>query len=180
MLDSFIISTQVYNGQQQLELQPVSVTAVMYDTAQYLSRLAQLQGCELEVKSSRNVGLAMANPLALQAALTGLGYSFLYALGRKSKRKQTIIFKTQLTDKGVLAGIYSPELELHADMLHRARKLKGDARQLMPSVMYGSSAGILVADTLLDAMDARLKTSKYRSAGGLAAMLMPSHQIALL
>ncbi len=180
MLDSFIISTQVYNGQQPLELQPVSVTAVMYDTAQYLSKLAQLQGCELEVRSGRNVSLAMANSLALQAALTGLGYSFLHALGKKTSKKQVIIFSSRLTDKGVTAGIYSPQLELHADVLHRARKLKGDARQLMPSVMHGSSAGILVADTLLEAMDAKLKTSKYRSAGGLAATLLPSHQLSLL
>jgi len=180
MLDSFIISTQVYNGQQQLALQPVSVAAAMYDTTQYLHRLAQLQGCELEVRAPRSVGLAMANPLALQAALTGLGYSFIHALGKKTSKRQIIIFTAKLTKDGVQAGIFSPELEMPAEALHQARRLKGNARQSMPGVMQGSGAGILVADTLFEAMDATLKTARYRSGGGLVATLLPSHQLALL
>ncbi len=180
MLDSFIMSTQIYNGQEQLALQPVSVAATMHDTTQYLYRLAQLQGCELEVRAPRSVGLAMANPLALQAALTGLCYSFIHALGKKTSKRQTIIFTAKLTRDGVQAGVFSPQLEMPAEVLHQARRLKGNARQPMPTVMHGSGAGILVADTLFEAMNATLKTARYRSAGGLVATLVPSHQLALL
>lgn len=180
LLDGYIISTQIYNGQQELLLQPVSITAGMYDAKQYLSRLAKLHDCEIEVRVPRSIDLVMANPVALQTTLVSLGYSLISSLVNMPAKKQFIIFTAKRTKRGVVAGVYSPGIDISAETLRRARHLRGRARQPVTDLAQGSGAGIFIADTLLTAMSSELKTTRFSMTGGLAATFLPSHQLALL
>ncbi len=180
LLDSYILSTQVYAGQQQLQLQPLSVAAVMHDTAQYLSKIAALHDCKLRVDTPAKLSLAMANPVALQGALIGLGYSFLNAIQKESKYPGTIIFSAKRTPEGVEAGIFSDNVELSVQELRWARKLTGVARQPFMKLKPGSSAGIVIADQLFRAMESEMQAVRRRNRTGIVANLLPSRQLALL
>lgn len=179
LLDSYIVSTQIYNGQQQLTLEPVSVGALMQDSARYLARLARQHNCDFSIEVRRGVGLVMANPLALQAALTSLGYSFLYAL-QEPKKKHRISYVARVTKEGIQAGVFSKDVMFFADSLHKIRNLQGRARQLAPDLAHGSATGIAIADSLFKSMHTDLKAARYSSARGLSVTLLPSQQLALL
>lgn len=179
LLDSYLISAQLCNGQQGLNLEPVSVSATMYDVAQYLSRLARMQDCTLELDIHRGTGLVMAHPLGLRAALTGLGYSFIHALDPAAK-KQKVIFMAQKTTEGIKAGVYSSQVSLGTNIFQAGRKLYGTARQPIADVSYANGAGFFVADSLFDAMSSKLKVVKHHKASGLAGTLLPSQQLTLL
>jgi len=173
LLDSFIISTQIYNGQRELELEPVSVAAVMQDTAHYLYKFASMNNCELQIINKRK-SLAMANVTALQAALVGLAHSFITA---STGKKELITFTVDKKTQQINAGIFSTNTRFLEEDLHQIRRLKGKARQLVPHFSHASSAGILIADTLFASMNAPLKSSRSH---GLVAGLLQSQQLAIL
>lgn len=179
LLDSYVVSTQIYSGQHELALQPTSVAASMYDASQYLSRYAKLHSCEVELEVARSTGLVMANPAVLQAAFTSLGYGLINALSQYT-RKQTIIFAAKKTSTGIQAGVYAPELQISQETLQRARALQGRARHSLGDIAQGSSAGIYIADILLEAMSAPLRVGRVKSRPGLMTTLLPSQQLALL
>lgn len=180
LLDSYVLSTQTMLGQQTLHLEPVSLNAVLYDTAQYLHKLAKLYNCEIELLVSGKVGLVMAHPKALQAALTSLGYSFINSINDQTNGKHQIILSATKNKHGIAAGIQTANHELGSQVLKQAKELYGVARQPIPDLTHGSGAGIMVASSLFDAMATHLKVVKTRANAGLAATLLPSQQLALL
>ncbi len=180
LLDSYILSTQIYTGQQQLQLEPVSISATLYDTVQYLTKIAGLYNCKLEVIVPSKLGLAMASPVALQAALIGLGYSFLNTVQQESQHNSTILFSAKRTREGIEAGIFSPDFQLSSQELRLARNLTDAARHPLTSLKPGSSAGIIIADRLFQAMESEMQVVRRSNRTGLVANLLPSRQLALL
>lgn len=181
LLDSYIVSTQINTGQQQLELEPVSVHAVMNDCNQYLRGLAQLQGYETEFRVQRGVGLAMANPVALNAAITSLTYSFLYNANLRVKSSdQKLIFMLRKSNQGIDAGLFSKDFQVSTKSLQKLRSLRGIARQLTPDFAHGSSAGIVIADQLFSAMNTQLRPARFSRFSGLAVSMVPSRQLSLV
>jgi hypothetical protein len=166
-------------GQQSLQLEPVSVQAALYDTAQYLQRFAKLYNCQLELSTKGKCGLAMANPRALQAALTSLGYSFIGALSTEAK-PQKIRLVAKANRQGISTGVLVESTTLGGNMLRQAKALYGQARQPLAEFTHGTGAGIFVADSLFDSMATRLKVVHGAKTSGLAATLLPSRQLALL
>lgn len=179
LLDSYLMSAQLCNGQQALSLEPVSVSATMYDVAQYLSRLAKLQDCSIELDIHRGTGLVMAHPLGLRAALMGLGYSFIHALD-PSIKKQRVVFMAQKTKNGIKAGVYSSEINLGSSIFQSGKQLYGVARQPIADTSHVNGAGFFVADSLFDAMASKLKVVQHHKSSGLAGLLVPSAQLTLL
>lgn len=180
LLDSYILSTQIYSGQQQLQLQPLSVSALMNDTAQYLSKIAALYDCTLEVRAPHKLQLVMAHTAALQAALISLGYGILNSLQGKPRQKKRIVFTARQSRGLIEAGVFSPNLSLTAADLRMSRNLTGTARQPLPALNPGSNAGILIADILMTAMESEIRVVKRYRGSGLVAHLLPSRQLALL
>ncbi len=179
LLDSYVLSTQAMLGQQKLELEPVSLSATMYDTAQYLHKIAKLYDCQINLSIKGKKGLVMAHRQALQAALTSLGYSFISSVDSQPK-KTNIILIAQGSRQGVLAGIQTTNLDLSSQLLQQAKDLYGFARQPLADMTHASGAGVLVARSLFDAMTYQLKVTHTRGKAGLAAILLPSQQLALL
>lgn len=180
LLDSYILSTQCYAGQQQLPLEPVSVQAAIYDSSQYLAKLARLQGYEAEFRIQRNIGLAMAHQQALMGALTGIAYSLLYNKEHSKTTKQRLIFRLRTTRQGIDAGLFSEGFQISAEGLQSLRALRGSARQLTPDFAHGSSAGIVIADKLLNAMGSELRPARFGRLSGLSLTLVPSRQLSLI
>jgi K+-sensing histidine kinase KdpD len=179
LLDSYLISTQLCNGQTALDLEPVSVSATMYDVAQYLNKLAKIHSCSIDLQVSSGSGLIMAHPLGLRAAFMGLGYSFINAMDQQSD-KQKIIFVAKKSPEGVRAGIYSSQIKLGSEVYKKAKKLYGSARQPLPEFSYLNGAGLYVADMLFEAMSSSLKVMHYRKSSGLAGVFLPSQQMSIL
>lgn len=179
LIDSYVLSTQTMLGQQILHLEPVSVSATMYDTAQYLNKVAKLYDCSIDLTISGKCGLVMAHPAGLQAALTSLAYSFINALG-SSNKKSKIVLTAHKTKQGIITGVQTSDQELSANLMKQAKKLYGVARQPMADLTHSSGAGIMVANSLFDAMATNLRVVKTKANTGLAATLLPSQQLALL
>lgn len=179
LLDSYVLSTQTMLGQQTLQLVPVSLSATLYDTAQYLYKLAKLYGCKIELSVQGKCGLVMAHPQALQSALTSLGYSFISATQTQDTSTE-IILTAKSTKQGVTAAVYTNSSEVSGQLLQQAKELYGVARQPMAGLTHNSGAGVMVASSLFDAMASHLRVIKNRSTSGFAATLLPSQQLALL
>lgn len=174
LVDGFLLSIE--QDQQELDLEPVSVSSLLYDTAQLLSPIARQHDCEIEVHLSGKYGPAMAHEKSLQAALMLLGYSLVEARTEESTTHR-LVLAAHRSSKGLVTGLFDNQPGLSTDMFRRGRALYGHARQAMPSVVAGSGAGIFVADSLLKSMAAPLHLAKHHSLTGLATTLIPSKQL---
>lgn len=176
LVDSYLFSTQVLLGQQSLPLEPTSVTATMYDTSQYLHKLAKIYDCDIDVAVRGKCGLVMANAKGLQAALTSLAYAFIGSSMRSGK--QRIVLTATRQGQGIRAGVMT-NASIEKTTLSKARMLYGKAHQPASSVTHKSGAGIYVADALFKSMESELQVVQQKSRSGLMATMLPSYQTAL-
>ena len=174
MIDGFILS--VMPAQKELQLEPVSVSAVLQDTAHRLNVLAKQYDCDLELSLSGKYGPVMANKQNLEAALTMLGYAFIEAQPADHKRRQ-VILAAHKSPKGLVTGIFGSQNELTSEMFRRAKALYGTAKQPLTSFSPVNGAGVFIADSLLQAMASGLHPARHNKFQGLAATLLPSYQL---
>lgn len=176
LLDNYLLSLKL--TQAHAELEPVSVAAVLNDTAHELSRLAANNQCELQVHLSGRYEPIMAHKQGLQAALASLGYVFIEAQHEAgSKEKPALKLAAHRSKNGIVAGMFANFDGLSVDMYRRAKQLYGTARQPLSGMTSGSGAGVFVADSLLDTMSAHLRVAYHQRQSGLAATFMPSRQL---
>lgn len=178
LLDSYVLSSQTLINQLPLELNSISLTSTMYDSAQNLSRLTKLYNTEINIQVEGKCGLVMANKNALEAALTSLAYTFISA--NDFSTKKLVTFFAQKDHGFVRAGIYSSNSQISKKTLDSARKLYGTARQPASTITHKSGAGLYVADSLFYAMNSELQFSRHNKKSGLIANLLPSAQLSLL
>lgn len=178
LVDSYLLSVQL-QALPLLELEPVSVSAMLQDTAHQLNQLAKQYDCDLEVHLSGKYEPVMAHRQSLEAAFATLGYAFIEA-APSADQKHRIILGAHRSGKGLVTGIFGTQEGLNADMLRRGMALFGSARQAVPALTPTSGAGIFVADSLLKNMDSPLHLSRHNKLSGLAATLLPSQQLQLV
>ena len=177
LVDSYLFSTQILLGQQTLPLEPVSVSAAMQDTAQYLCKLARIYDCEIDVQVRGKCGLVMASTQGLQAALTSLVYTFIGS--HPERKRQRIVLTARRDGRAVVAGVMANNM-LEKNILADARQLYGRAHQPAATMTHKSGAGIYIADSLFRSMSTELQVFHHRKYAGLAATLLPSYQTTLL
>jgi hypothetical protein len=175
-IDNYLLSAMLLSGQQQLSLEPVSLSSVLSDTAHILEAQAREYGCELKLQIAGRYGPVMANRQGLEAALTNLGMAFIES---NKEGSGELILAAHASKGGIVAGMYGSN-NITSDSLKRARALHGYSRQPLNSAIAGSSAGIFVADSILGAMAAQLRAARYNKLNGLAATFIPSRQLALV
>lgn len=178
LVDSYLLSVQV-QALPMLELEPVSVSAVLQDTAHRLNQLAKQYDCDLEVHLAGKYEPVMAHRQSLEAAFATLGYAFIEAVPHAEKRHR-IILGAHRSSKGLVAGVYGNQKGLSTDMYKRGMALFGSARQAVPAMTPNAGAGIFVAESLLKNMETPLHFSKHSTLSGLAATLIPSQQLQLV
>jgi len=181
LLDNYLFGARLaLEEQYQLQLEPVSVSSVLYDTGQQLDAMAKLYGVELELSLNGKFGPVMANRSGLQSALVSLGYTLIEALPSLEARHSRLQLAAHRCRYGIVAGLYSDAEQLTVEALRQGRKLQGHARQPLSMLSPGSGAGVFVADAILQAMDSELKVSRHHRLYGLGAVLRPNQQIQLV
>ncbi len=178
LVDSYMLGLEVLRGQMQLELEPVSVSSMLVDTAHDLYRFARHYGVELEMQTAGRYGPVMSNSRGLKAALLSLGFNLIEAeAGGPARRHRRVVLGLHRTPQGIVTGMYGKYDGLTAEGWRTARQLAGQARQPLTVIGTGSTAGLFVADALLRSMNSQLRVGQYQHQRGLAATFQPSQQL---
>lgn len=176
LVDSLILAQSVQ--QQQIQLEPVTASSVLYDTASTLEEIAKQYDCTLELDVSGRFAPVMAHRKLLQSALVGMAGAMISALSDVADR--TVRLSVHKTPQGIVAGCYADGTGLSDGLLERGRQLYGSARQPLGEFSAQSGASVFIADVLLAAMQAHLRTGTRLGKQGLAVSLMPSSQLRLV
>ncbi|HSW99019.1 MAG TPA: hypothetical protein VLF71_04220 [Candidatus Saccharimonadales bacterium] len=181
LVDSYLLGLELLRAQTRLELEPVSVSSLLVDTAHDLHRFARQYGVDVQLETAGKYGPVMGNARGLKAALLSLGFALVEAqpaLGGGARSR--ISLALHRTPQGIVAGVYSARQVVSADAWRRAQELCGAAAQPFTELGAGTAAGLFVADAILRSMDSRLRVGHYLRRGGLAATLQPSRQLQLV
>ena len=178
LVDSYLLSVQL-QSLPVLELEPVSISAVLQDTAHRLNQLAKQYDCDLEVHLSGKYGPVMAHRQSLESAFATLGYAFIESMPT-AENKHKVILGAHRSAKGLVTGLFGNQEGTSADMYRRGMALFGTARQPIPTLSPQSGAGVFVAESLLKNMDATLQVSRHNKLSGLAVTLIQSQQLQLV
>ncbi len=179
LVESYALNLRVHGKITLLNLEPVTVSSLLYDTAHDLQTLAKQYGVELELEPGPRLEPIMADRAVLQSAMTSLGQVFVMAQA-EADETASVRLAAHKSRYGIVAGLYGHGLQLGADSLRRAHALQGRARQPLQRLVSGPAAGVFVADSLLRTLQARLHVARFRSLTGLATTLQPSRQLQLI
>ena len=181
LIDSYVLGVRLAEGgQESLALEPVSVSSVLYDTAQQLSSVAKFYGVHLELSIGGKYAPVLANRQGLQAALTSLGVALIEALPALNSQQLTLQLGAHRSRYGIVAGLYSDSEALTTESLRRGHELIGKSRQPLVGISHSSGAGIFVADAILQAMDLQLKPTRHNRLYGLGAVMQSNNQLQLV
>lgn len=181
LLDNYLFGTRLaLENEYQLSLEPVSLSSVLYDTGQQLDATAKLYGVDLQLSLGGKYGPVLANRQGLQSALVSLGYALIEAMPSLNPKRPVLQLAAHRCRYGLVAGIYSEVEQLTAEALRQGRKLHGHSRQPLATLTHTSSAGVFVADAILQAMNSQLKVSRHHKLYGLGTVLRPNSQLALV
>jgi hypothetical protein len=175
LVDSYLLGLDLTGKQTKLELEPVPISAALYDVAHDLTPLARQRNTDVELVLAGKYGQVMAHPAGLRAALYGLGF-VLSEVVHPEKVRNTLRIAAHRTRGGIVAGLYIDGAEdLPANFATNAHM-----RQPFANLTASTGAGIFVADTILGAMQTKLRTGRFQNKQGLAATLQPSRQLQLI
>lgn len=180
LLDNYALGIRLSFDQQSLEIEPVSVSSVLYDAGHQLDALAKAYGIELELSVAGRYGPVMAHRQGLQSALVSLGAALIEALPALESPQLKLQLATHRCRYGIVAGLYSDTEQLTTEALRQGRRLYGRARQPLAGLTYTAGAGVFVADAILRAMRLNLQVSRHHRLYGLGAVLQPNHQLQLV
>jgi hypothetical protein len=178
LVESYALSLRVHGKVTPLQLEPVTISSLLYDTAHHLQPFAKQYGVELQLEPGPRVQPIIADRAVLQSALTSLGQVFVVAQA-EADESAPVRLSAHRNRHGMVAGMYGKST-LGTDSLRRAHALHGQARQPLERLVSGPAAGVFVADSLLRTLAARLHVARYRGLTGLAATLQPSQQLQLI
>ena len=179
LVEGYSLSLRVHGKVTPLNLEPVTVSSLLYDTAQDLQAFAHQYGVELQLDTGPRVQPIMADRTVLRSAMNSLGQVFVMSQA-ESDDPAAVRLAAHRSRYGVVAGLYGHSPQLGADSLRRAHALQGKARQPLHRLVSGPAAGVFVADSLLRTLAARLHVARYRSLNGLAVTLKASQQLQLV
>jgi hypothetical protein len=179
LIDGYLLSVELQR-ENQLNLEPVSLSSVLYDTAEVLHDFAQAHACNLELHFSGKYGPVMAHKRAVQAALINLGLSFIEALSHGDGTKPVVTLAVRRHKYGISTGVYSDGQGLSSQLLKRARILQASSHQPLSEFESGMGTSIFIADTLFSRIHSTMKVAHFQGLSGLAATLKPSLQMSLV
>jgi len=182
LLDSYLLGLQLAQEQTELPVEPVSLSAVLHDTAHRLSSFAKQYEVAVDLEIAGRYEPVMAHSRGLQAALVSLGFALTEAVAvreheQPSKAPPRLVLVAHRTPGGIVAGFYGSGQTLQPQQWRTALRLCGRAQQPFVALAPGAGAGLFVADTVLQAMHTRLRVGRYNHQTGLAVTLQPSQQL---
>lgn len=181
LVDGYLLSMRLAAEEHEsIEQESVSISSVLYDTAQQLHPIAKLYGVELELSMDGKYGPVTTHREGLQTALISLGYALIEALPATEAPQMKLQLAAHRCRYGIVAGLYADVDRLTTEALRQGRRLQGQARQPLPALSHCGGAGVFVADAILQAIGARLKVSHHHNRSGLGAVMQPNAQLQLI
>lgn len=180
IINSYILSLDLQLQADGVQLQPISLGAVLSEVAHVLSPAAAQQGYDVELCIDGKFEPVMAHHEAVIAAMTNIGQALIDARSVVSTSRRPIIrLAVHRTGHGIVGGIFTDLDGINAANLRRARQLKGVALQPLNQLLSSGAGGVMIADVLLAAMSGGLRSARFQKLQGLAATFTPSQQLAL-
>lgn len=178
LTESYALSLRVHGKLAPLQLEPVTVSSLLYDTAEKLAPLAKQYGVELRLDTGFRLRPVVADRAVLQHAFNSLGQVFITAQAQ-AENSAPVSMLAHRSRYGIVTGMYG-QVAVSADNLRRAYTAQAKARQPLPQLVSGPAAGVFVADHLLHALETKLHAARYHHMTGLATTLQPSWQLQLV
>lgn len=172
-IDAYLLSRQ----QQILELEAVSISAVLYDAAELLKPLARQQGCDLQVIVDGRYGPVMAHRDGLQTALVTMGQSLIQADSSSRPRITMSVYKST---NGLATGVFGASDEWEAQTL---RKALNSARNLFDQKAQQANlggTGLQIARDIVLRMASQLQVAHHHKLTGVVAHFPLSSQLRLV
>lgn len=172
-IDAYLLSRQ----QQTLELEAVSISAVLYDAAELLRPLAKQQGCDLDIRVDGRYGPVMAHKEGLQTALVTMGQSLIQADSSPRPKVTMALYKTST---GLATGIFGASDEWQAGAL---RKALASAQTIFGQKSQQASlggTGLQIARDIVVRMASQLQVVHHHKLTGVVANFPPSSQLRLV
>jgi hypothetical protein len=181
LVDSYLLGLELLRGQTSLELEPVSVSSTLVDTAHALTRFAKQYDVAVDVVVGGKYEPVMAHARGLRAALLSLGFGMIEAMaGGDDGQSRCLKLATHKTPHGIITGVYGAGDSLQAGQWRTALQLMGHAQQPFTGLSASTGAGLFVADTIFKGMASQLRVGLWQRQRGLAATLQPSRQLQLV
>lgn len=177
LIEAYLLAGYLH-GQQQLQLEPVSIKALLYDVAHELEPKAKQHSTKLELTHKGRFGLVMAHAGALRYALTLLGVATLDQIS-DNNAPQVVNFRAYSYEGKIQAGVYG-QSHLTSEDLQVGKELFGSAHQATPHASSSPSTELYLADALLRTMHTSVHVSHHKEQTGLVTSLFPSQQLSLL
>ncbi|HSX33955.1 MAG TPA: hypothetical protein VLF91_06485 [Candidatus Saccharimonadales bacterium] len=178
LVDSYLLGLQLAREQTALELEPVSVSALLTDTAHSIAQFAAQYEVDVQVHIAGKYEPVMAHARGLRAALLSLSFAVAEAMAaRQATSRRELMLAVHRTPHGIVTGLYGANQLLEAGQWRTALKLCGRAFQPFTGLAAGSGAGLFVADAILQSMNTRLRVGHFEHHTGLAATFQPSRQL---
>ena len=180
LLDNYVLGVRLAQEPEDLAVESVSVSSVLYDTGQQLDAMAKSYGVGLELNIAGRFGPVRAHRQGLQAALTSLGAALIEALPAQETTQLKLHLATHRSRYGIVAGVYADTRQLSREALERGRELQRRSRQPLTGLTHTSGAGVFVADTILQAMHLKLGPSRHHNLYGLGTVLQSANQLQMV
>ncbi len=180
LLDNYALGVRLAQKPEDLAVESVSVSSVLYDTGQQLDAMAKSYGVGLELNIAGRFEPVRAHRQGLQAALTSLGAALIEALPAQESTQLKLHLATHRSRYGIVAGLYADTRQLSREALARGRELQYRSRQPFTGLTHTSGAGVFVADTILHSMHLRLRPSRHHRLYGLGTVLQPTNQLQMV
>jgi hypothetical protein len=166
-------------GENQAELEAVSVGAILQDVAHHLDPYAKQYATDLIVDVQGKLTPVLAHKPSLEAALQCLGASMIRAQAAASNQKSYFITlgAHRSKDGAIATGVFSDVYGLSDKALRTAHGLVGKAHQPLPNIPTGAASGVLIADMLCAQMWQPLRAAAHRKMSGLATAVPMSKQL---
>lgn len=181
LIDDYLLAVKMNQGRLQLELEPIVLSSILYDSAHKLEKMAKAYNCVVKIDNPTRAQPILGHRASLLAALTSLGHVFIEAAAQQdTKDKAELTLATHNSKAGVVAGVFASLEGLSNQMFMQSKMLYGKARVPLHNLTSDSGVGVFVADTLFEAMSTRLRVAKHHNLNGLAATMLPSQQMSLV
>lgn len=175
LVDGYMLSLDLATKPLDLELEPVSVSAMLYDVAHQLSPVLKQRNTDLQLVLAGKYGQVMAHKEGLMAALYNIG-AVMAEIQSETGEVQCLKIAAHHVPQGIITGVYV-DGDTPVPSIAHSRGWQGVMRQPFADVTAQNGAGIFVADAILNSMHTRLRFGRFRGSHGLAATLQPNRQL---
>ncbi|HUC95775.1 MAG TPA: hypothetical protein VMR76_02335 [Candidatus Saccharimonadia bacterium] len=176
LIDGYVLGLNSNEQQSSLELEPISVSEVLQDTADILTKIAKIYGCILKLNIEGKFVPVMSRKREMASALTLIGQSLI----ESNNKEGEIILSAYKAGSRISVGVFSPDLNISNETFSKDLNQNIRSRQGLPNISHTPAAGIYIADLLFERLSSKLKISHHNKLAGLTGQFLPSYQLTLI